>query len=86
MSAVLRVVVAFSAVGMVIALILALYVYIRLRISRRGRPMSFMSRLTFFENTKEDYLFFGLIVVAIILGNVVVRVVQGAGDGPLSIN
>jgi len=72
-SAFRAVITAFAAVGMVIALIFGLFVYIRLRISRRNKPMSFISRLTFFENTKEDYLFIGLVVVGVILANVVVR-------------
>jgi len=62
---------AVAAVGAIVTLILALIAYVRLRSSKR--PHSFMAHLLFIENTKEFYYVFILIVIAVILGNVAVR-------------
>jgi len=62
-----------AAVGMVCALIAAIVVQIRIRISWSKRPHAFLSRLMFFENTREHYLFVVLVLVVAVLGNIVVR-------------
>ena len=64
---------AVAAVGAIVTLILALIAYVRLRSSWSKRPHSFMAHLLFIEKTKEFYYVFILIVIAVILGNVAVR-------------
>ena len=62
-----------AAAGMVLAIISGIVVYIRLRISRSNRSLPLIARLTFFENTKQDYIFIALVVIGVILANIVVR-------------
>jgi hypothetical protein len=61
-----------AAVGLVCALVAAIVVQIRIRMSWSKRPHSFLSRLMFYENTKEHNLFVVLVIIVVVLGHIVV--------------
>jgi hypothetical protein len=63
----------FAAAGEIIVIVSAIYVYTKIRASRRNKPMSFISWLTYFEGTKDDFIFGALVIVGVILGNIAVR-------------